>query len=108
MALAGRSMTDPVVLQYSYLQVLDILTTLAFLLNGVREANPLVRFALQVTHNPLVAFLAVKLVAVALCCACWYSGRMRILKRVNVMFAGIVVWNLLAFIVSSDTQLHKP
>ena len=30
-------------LQYSYLQVLDFLTTIAFLLNGVKEGNPLVR-----------------------------------------------------------------
>ena len=28
--------------QYSYLQILDFLTTIAFLVNGVKEGNPLV------------------------------------------------------------------
>ena len=52
--------------QYSYLQVLDFLTTIAFLLNGVREGNPLVRLAMQVAPNPMVGLLLVKLAAVML------------------------------------------
>lgn len=88
------------VIQYSYLQFLDVLTTLAFLLNGVREANPLVRFALDFAPNPLCALVAVKTVALALCVFCWCSGRMRVLRRINALFALIVAWNLLALIVS--------
>jgi len=34
-----------VLAQFCCLQVLDVLTTLAFLANGVREANPIVRFS---------------------------------------------------------------
>ena len=43
--------------------MLDFMTTLAFLLNGVGEANPVVRFALQYSPNPVSGLLVVKLVA---------------------------------------------
>ena len=36
---------NQLLLQYSYLQVLDFMTTVAFLLHGVHEGNPLVRAA---------------------------------------------------------------
>ena len=32
---------NSLIFQYSSLQVLDLLTTVAFLINGVKEANPL-------------------------------------------------------------------
>ena len=38
---------NQLILQYSYLQVLDFLTTLAFMINGVQEGNPVVRLALR-------------------------------------------------------------
>jgi len=38
--------------------VLDFMTTVAFLVNGVREGNPLVRFALQYGPHPLGGLLA--------------------------------------------------
>ena len=88
-------------LQYSYLQMLDFMTTLAFLLNGVGEANPLVRFALQYSPNPLGGLLLVKLVALALGVYCWRAGRQRLLGRINVLFAVLVAWNLLALITNS-------
>ena len=44
---------NQLLLHYSYLQVLDFLTTIAFLVNGVKEANPLVRLALNLGHNPI-------------------------------------------------------
>src|SRR5260370_9306861 len=37
---------NQLLLQYSYLQILDFLTTIALLPLGVREGNPLVRLAL--------------------------------------------------------------
>lgn len=39
------------ILQYSYLQVLDLLTTVAFLINGVKKANPLVKGMMHVTSS---------------------------------------------------------
>src|SRR6266849_3719552 len=88
-------------LQYSYLQMLDFMTTLAFLLNGVGEANPVVRFALQYSPNPVGGLLAVKLVALALGVYCWRAGRQRLLFRINILFAFLVAWNLVALIANS-------
>jgi fumarate reductase subunit C len=87
-------------LQYSYLQMLDFMTTLAFLLNGVGEANPVVRFALQYSPNPVGGLLVVKLVALALGVYCWRAGRQRLLGRINFLFAALVAWNLLALIAN--------
>jgi len=87
--------------QYSYLQVLDFLTTVAFLLHGIREANPLVRFALSYPNHPLGGLLLVKLAAVGLGFYCWRMQRHRLLTRINWLFAAIVIWNVSALIVAS-------
>jgi hypothetical protein len=88
-------------LQYSYLQVLDLLTTLAFMLHGVREGNPLVRMMMHLTANPLNGLLLVKVVAIALGLYCWKVGRSRLLTRINILFALIVAWNLGALILAA-------
>ena len=90
-----------VLFQYSYLQVLDFLTTVAFLTLGVREGNPLVRLVLALAPNPLLALVGVKVLAVGLGAWCWYLGRERILTRVNYMFALVVAWNLVVLIVQN-------
>jgi len=88
-------------LQYSYLQVLDLLTTLAFLVHGLREGNPMVRFMLDYTSNPLTGLIMVKLVAVALGLYCWKVGKLRLLSNMNWMFAAVVAWNVTALVVSA-------
>ena len=45
--------------------MLDLLTTLAFLLHGVQEANPVVRFALRYSSHPWGGLLLVKMLALA-------------------------------------------
>jgi hypothetical protein len=92
---------NQLLLQYSYLQVLDLLTTMAFMLHGVREGNPLVRLMMHLTTNPLNGLLLVKLVAVALGVYCWKVGRSRLLTRINILFALIVAWNLGALILAA-------
>ena len=92
---------NQLLLQYSYLQVLDLLTTLAFILHGVREGNPLVRLMMHFTANPLNGLLLVKLVAVALGVYCWRLRRSRLLSRINILFALIVAWNLGALILAA-------
>ena len=88
-------------LNYSYLQVLDFLTTIAFLANGVKEANPLVNFALKMGPSPISGLVAVKVLAVLLGIYCWRLGRQRLLSRMNMMFAILVAWNLIALIVGT-------
>ncbi len=84
------------VIQFSYLQLLDVLTTLAFLAGGTREANPLVRFALGIAPTPLSGLLAVKVLAIGLALYCWRTSRTRLLTLANLFFAFLVTWNLIA------------
>ena len=92
---------NQLLLQYSYLQVLDFMTTVAFLMHGIREGNPLVRAALQFAPHPLGGLLAVKVAAIGLGFYCWKRGRDRLLNRINILFAVVVAWNLAALILAS-------
>ncbi len=86
-------------MQYVYLQMLDFLTTIAFLATGVKEANPMVKMFMQMGSTPISGLLMIKLLAVGLGIFCWRMGRHRLLSRVNMLFALLVVWNLVALIV---------
>ncbi len=97
----NRSPLNQLLWQYFYLQVLDFLTTIAFLVNGVREGNPLVRLALSVGTNPVASLLVVKLLAILLGFYCWRVGKRQLLSRINLLFALLVAWNLIALILSS-------
>jgi hypothetical protein len=87
--------------QFFYLQVLDLLTTLAFLANGAREANPIVRLLVSGMGSPLGGLLAGKMVALGLAFYCWREGREKLLGRVNIFYAGLVVWNLVVILHSA-------
>jgi len=84
--------------QFSYLQVLDALTTVAFLLVGVQEANPVVRMALTVAPNPFIGIGIVKAVGLGLGLFCALRGKLTLLSRINILFALVVVWNLIALV----------
>ena len=94
---------NQLLIQYSYLQILDFLTTIAFLMHGIREGNPLVRFALKYAPHPLSGLLAVKVAAIVLGIYCWRRGRDRLLVRINILFALVVAWNLAALIIGSSS-----
>ena len=85
--------------QFAYLQLLDVLTSLAFLASGVREANPVARFLTSSSGSPLHGLVAAKAMALVLGWYCWRSQRRRLLVRVNLFYAGLVAWNLLAFLI---------
>jgi hypothetical protein len=99
--LQSRTPLTQLLWQFSYLQILDFLTTVAFLLHGVREGNPLVRLALNAGANPLASLLAVKLLAIVLGLYCWHRGRRQLLLRINILFALLVAWNMVALIIQS-------
>jgi len=92
---------NSLILQYSYLQILDLLTTIAFLINGVEEANPLVKGMMQITASPVGGLLLVKVLAIVLGLYCWRVGKYQLLGRINILFALIVAWNMLALIARS-------
>ena len=85
-------------LHYVYLQVLDLLTTVAFLIHGVQEGNPFVRMAMEQAPDPLAGLLGVKILAILPGMVCWWTGRARLLSRVNLFFALLIAWNLCAII----------
>jgi hypothetical protein len=92
---------NQLLIQYSYLQLLDLMTTIAFLINGVQEGNPLVRLAIGVAGNPISGLLVVKVFAMLLGFYCWQAGRSRTLLRINILFAVLIAWNLAALILGS-------
>ena len=83
---------------FGYFKFLDILTTVVFLLSGVREANPIVKFALETAPNPILGLVIIKLAALGLAYYCWRMGRRSLLLRINILFAILVSWNLFALI----------
>jgi hypothetical protein len=93
-------MTTSLVL-FTYLQLLDLLTTVVFILHGVKEANPLVNFALTAAPTPLLGLLLIKAAALALGFYCCLRGKQKLLVRMNVFFAALVSWNLFAMIANA-------
>ena len=83
-------------LHFVYLQLMDLLTTLAFLAHGGREMNPLVAALLQM--HPLIGLAAAKGFAIALAVYSVLGGRETLLKRVNAFYAVVIVWNTVAII----------
>ena len=90
-----------VLAQFIYLQLLDVLTTIAFMLQGVGEGNPIARWAMRATENPISGLFMLKAFAVVLAILCIYRSRERLLQRVNVLFAAVVVYNLVALILAN-------
>ena len=86
-------------LLFSFLQVMDLCTTVVFLALGVQEANPIVRHLLEVFRDPIVALIVVKAAAVFLGVLAWERRRWALLRRANVFFALLVVWNLCALAI---------
>jgi hypothetical protein len=95
-----------VMLQYAYLQLMDLLSTLAFLLSGVEEANPFVRGAIRMMGDPLLGLLAVKAVAMGLGVFCFWRGRLGLMRRINIFFAVLVAWNLISLIAGLVVRIH--
>jgi hypothetical protein len=83
-------------LLFVVLQCCDAATTLVFLQHGVAEANPMVRFALGLSTHPALPLLAVKAAGCILAYGAWRSHRMRLLRRINWLFAACVAWNFVA------------
>jgi len=78
-----------------YLQILDFLTTVLFLMLRQREGNPLAAWLMQHAANPLAGLFLLKLSGAGLGLYCWYAGRRRWLIGYNVFFCAVVVWNIL-------------
>jgi Domain of unknown function (DUF5658) len=77
---------------FSFLQLADLGTTVAVLRLGGVEENPLVKILM--VFGPVAGLILAKLVTLAIGAGCFLSTKPRALRVANVVFAGIVVWNL--------------
>lgn len=76
-----------------FLQVLDFLTTVIGLRLGIGELSPFIRWLMRT--GPVVGLLGAKMIGCALGVVCLWTGRTRVIVRMNCFFAGLVLWNLL-------------
>ena len=90
-----------VLAEFVYLQLLDVLTTIAFLLQGVSEGNPIVKWAIRWGPHPIGSLVMLKGVAVALAIYCVYRHREGVLRKANIFFAVIVLYNLAVLLMTS-------
>ena len=90
------------IVQFSYLQVMDLLTTVAFLSHGGQEANPLVAALLR--FDPLTGLLLAKGFAIALAIFCLISGRQKLVSRANIFYAVLIAWNVVAIIAGGTAR----
>jgi hypothetical protein len=95
-ALSSPHRLMSIFLTFVFLQACDALTTLLLLAHGGAEANPLVRAAMRIAHQPAAALILLKVAACALAWFALRSGRTRLLPAINWFFAVCVVWNLAA------------
>ncbi len=86
--------------QFGYLQLLDLLTTLACMSHGVEESNPLVGKLMAAAGSPMAGLWITKILAFAVALYCWRRSREKLLWGINLFYSAVVVWNLLVLIRS--------
>ena len=79
-------------LVFALLQLADLGTTVAVLRFGGVEQNPLVQQFMAL--GPVAGVIAVKVLALAIGVGCYLAAKPQALRVANLVFAGIVVWNL--------------
>ena len=89
-----------VLLQFIYLQVLDILTTVAVLQRGGFEGNPLISGSMAI-FSPIMSLVVFKILALALAAYCWRAGRPKLVVKANVFYAVVVAWNVFMTVAGS-------
>lgn len=86
---------SPAVILFVILQCLDLLTTLLVLHHGGQELNPVVRSLMPLTGRAMALFIC-KATLVAVICA--FSRRKRVLLFADILYTGVVIWNVLILI----------
>jgi hypothetical protein len=79
------------------LQVLDVLTTMVGLHLGAQEGSTFIGHLLQ--SGPLSGLIISKILAAGLAAFAVFLNRKRVLVFLNIWFAGVVGWNLIAIYV---------
>ncbi len=77
---------------FTYLQVLDFMTTLIGIKVGLGEASPFVRLLMHL--DPAVGLALAKLAAFLLCGLCFWLNKRHLVRWINYWYAALVVWNM--------------
>ncbi len=86
---------------FIYLQILDALTTIAFMMHGLDEVNPVIKWAMRESFNPLGGLFLVKAASVLVAVLCVSYSRYAVLRKVNFFFALVVAYNMVALILAA-------
>ena len=84
---------------FVYLQILDFLTTILFLKMGLVEGNWVV--GMLVAWSPLLGVLLAKIGTIILALIAVHYQKIRVMRLANFGYGGVVVWNLVAMILST-------
>ena len=82
---------------FVYLQLLDLLTTLAGLRLGLAEAIPFVGWLMHM--GPALGLVLSKFVAFLLAGVCIRLNKRHLVQWINYWYAGLVVWNICLILV---------
>ena len=77
---------------FMYFQLVDLLSTLLGLKLGLGELSPFIRVFLR--FGPVIAVLCSKLIALLLCGICLWLNKYPLLRKINYLYAAVLVWNL--------------
>jgi Domain of unknown function (DUF5658) len=81
---------------FIYLQLLDLLTTLAGFRLGAAEASPFIRVLMHA--GPTAGVFVAKLFALALGGLCIYLKKEKLIRWITYWYGGLVVWNLMVML----------
>ena len=68
---------------------------------GVTELNPVVKWAMRESPSALGGLFLIKVAAVLLALFCMARSQQRLLRGVNIFFAGLVAYNVLVLIINA-------
>ncbi len=85
--------------QFVLLQISDVVSTILFLVLGGGEANPVVLWSMRAAGNPLTGLLLAKAALIPLVAYSIFARRQKPVRVANVVFAGLVLWNLTAILL---------
>ena len=83
---------------FIYLQLLDLLTTLAGFRMGAAEASPFIRMLMHA--GPAMGVILAKLCALALGGFCIYLKKENLIRWISYWYGGLVIWNLMVMLAA--------
>ena len=83
---------------FLYLQVLDLMTTLAGFRFGAHEVSPFIAKLIH-SSSPVTGVILSKVLALTIAGVLLSRNRARLIGVINYWYAGLVVWNLSILLV---------